>query len=74
MDEMIRTIRDSLKAAGSEQIYLTGEIEWQRRTLALKESTVLPEQVVSTLSDLAIERFRFPAFIRRAANRLTAML
>src|SRR6266542_5733320 len=37
MDQIIREIRDSEKAAGAERIYLPGEKEWERREKALVE-------------------------------------
>ena len=53
MDQTIREIRASEKAAGAERIYLPGEMEWERREKALVEGIDLPEDVVASLRGLA---------------------
>ena len=53
MDQTIREIRASEKAAGAERIYLPGEMEWERREKALLEGIDLPPDVVASLRDLA---------------------
>ena len=53
MDQTIREIRASEKAAGAERIYLPGEMEWERREKALQEGIDLPPDVVTSLRDLA---------------------
>jgi ureidoglycolate dehydrogenase (NAD+) len=55
MDTMIRGIRESPKAKGSNRIYLPGEMEWERREQALKNGIQLPEDVVANLQKLAEE-------------------
>lgn len=55
MDEMIRSIRDSPKAKGSERIWLPGEMEWQRREAALRDGIALPEIVLNSLEKLSRE-------------------
>lgn len=54
-DELCREIRDAPRAAGSDRIYLPGEIEWERRRTALAEGIVLPEDVLLSLAVLAKE-------------------
>jgi LDH2 family malate/lactate/ureidoglycolate dehydrogenase len=53
MDQTIREIRASEKAAGADRIYLPGEMEWERRDQALAEGMDLPEDVVASLRGLA---------------------
>jgi LDH2 family malate/lactate/ureidoglycolate dehydrogenase len=55
MDAMIRNIKGSPKAKGSERIWLPGEMEWERRAVALKEGILLPEIVLNSLAKLAKE-------------------
>ena len=55
MDEMIRDIHASPKAKGSERIWLPGEMEWERRAVALKEGILLPPIVLNSLAKLAKE-------------------
>lgn len=55
MDVMIRRIRESPKAKGSDRIYLPGEMEWERREKALKHGICLPEDVVANLRRLGEE-------------------
>jgi len=63
MDRMIRQIRTLPRAAGSERIYLPGEIEWERRAGALERGIPLPDDVIDSLlgasDDLGIAK---PAF------------
>ena len=53
VDAMIRDIRQTPKARGSERIYLPGEMEWQRRREALARGIPLPEDVLRSLRGLA---------------------
>jgi LDH2 family malate/lactate/ureidoglycolate dehydrogenase len=53
IDWMIREIKASPKAKGSERIYLPGEMEWERRDKALREGMQLPEDVIASLAGLA---------------------
>jgi len=53
MDHLIREIHSTPKAAGSERIYLPGEIEFDRREKALAEGIDFPEDVVANLRGLA---------------------
>ena len=55
VDGVCREIRAAPKAAGSDRIYLPGEIEWDRRRRALAEGIVLPDDVMQYLSALAGE-------------------
>jgi len=53
MDHLIRFIKQTPKAKGSDRIYLPGEMEWDRRDKALEEGMVLPEDAVQSLEGLA---------------------
>ncbi len=53
VDQVIREIRDSPKAKGSERVYAPGEIEWEKRKDALENGIPLPEQVLSDLQRVA---------------------
>jgi ureidoglycolate dehydrogenase (NAD+) len=53
MDRMIREIKQAPKAKGSDRIYLPGEIEWEKRDLALTEGMQLPGDVATSLAGLA---------------------
>jgi len=53
MDGLIREIKALPKAAGSERIYLPGEMEWERREQALAGGIFLPGDVRSSLRQLA---------------------
>lgn len=53
MDQMIREIKNAPKAKGSERIYLPGEMEWEKRDLALKEGMKLPGDVILNLLELS---------------------
>jgi LDH2 family malate/lactate/ureidoglycolate dehydrogenase len=55
MDEMIRNIKNSPKAKGSERIWLPGEMEWERREAALRDGIALPEIVLNSLAKLSRE-------------------
>jgi LDH2 family malate/lactate/ureidoglycolate dehydrogenase len=55
MDTMIRNIHETPKAKGSERIWLPGEMEWERREVALKEGMLMPEIVLNSLAKLAKE-------------------
>jgi ureidoglycolate dehydrogenase (NAD+) len=53
MDHLIREIRGAPKAKGADRIYLPGEMEWERRALALERGIPLPEHVTMNLAGLA---------------------
>lgn len=53
IDRMIREIKESPKAKGSDRIYLPGEIEWDNRERVLAEGMQLPEHVVDRLVGLS---------------------
>ncbi len=55
MDKMIRSIKQSPKAKGSERIYLPGEMEWERRENALSRGISLPADVVANLKKMGEE-------------------
>jgi len=52
-DQMIREIRESRKGAGTERIYLPGEIEWRRRQERLTEGIPLPAGTISDIERAA---------------------
>jgi ureidoglycolate dehydrogenase (NAD+) len=49
MDSMIREIKGAPRIAGVERIYLPGEMEWERRDLALRDGMQLPDYVLTNL-------------------------
>ena len=53
MDQTIREMRASDKAAGADRIYLPGEMEWERREKALVDGIELPDDVVASLRGMA---------------------
>ena len=53
VDELVRKVRNSPKAKGSDRIYVPGEMEWEHRERALAEGMELPEDVVDRLMGLA---------------------
>jgi ureidoglycolate dehydrogenase (NAD+) len=53
MDAMIQEIKNSPKAVGVDRIYLPGEMEWERRDVALKQGLQLPDYVLINLLGLA---------------------
>jgi ureidoglycolate dehydrogenase (NAD+) len=55
MQGLLQQIRSAPKAAGSERIYVPGEMEWERRERALVEGLDLPEDVAAPLRLLAAE-------------------
>lgn len=55
MDGMIRHIKASPKAKGAERIWLPGEMEWERRKVALREGVLLPDIVLDSLAMLSRE-------------------
>ena len=55
VDAMIRDIRQTPKAKGTERIFLPGEMEWQKRRAALAHGIALPEDVRASLHELAKE-------------------
>lgn len=55
MDRMIREIKSAPKAKNSDRIYLPGEMEWERREIALKQGMQLPDHVIGSLTEIAQE-------------------
>ncbi len=55
MDKMIHDLHETPKAAGSERIYVPGEMEWERRERALKEGILLPPDVALNLTALSAD-------------------
>jgi LDH2 family malate/lactate/ureidoglycolate dehydrogenase len=55
VDRIIREIRLSPKAKGSDRIYVPGEIEWAKRDDALTNGIPLPEQVLASLHRLGTQ-------------------
>ncbi len=53
MEWLADYLHDSPKAKGSDRIYLPGEVEWEKRELALKDGMILPPDVVDNLKGLA---------------------
>jgi ureidoglycolate dehydrogenase (NAD+) len=53
MDHMIQEIKSAPKAKGSDRIYLPGEMEWERREIALEKGMELPDHVVLSLTETA---------------------
>ena len=53
MDGMIREIKAAPLAKGAERIYLPGEIELEKRDVAVVEGIVLPPDIVASLRGLA---------------------
>jgi len=53
MDGMIREIKAAPLAKGSERVYLPGEIELEKRDVALVQGIALPPDVVASLQGLA---------------------
>ena len=49
IDSVVRQIRESPRAKGSERIYVPGEIEWEKREDALRNGIPLPESIFATL-------------------------
>jgi LDH2 family malate/lactate/ureidoglycolate dehydrogenase len=55
MDRLIREIRSAPKAKGATRIYLPGEMEWERRAVALAEGIAPPPDVLANLRGVAEE-------------------
>lgn len=53
VDDMIVRIRGSALAAGSDRVYLPGEIEWEKQDEATATGIPLPPDVVASLRGLA---------------------
>jgi LDH2 family malate/lactate/ureidoglycolate dehydrogenase len=53
VDWLAREIKCAPKAKGETRIYLPGEMEWERRDLALEKGMVLPKDVIESLTGLA---------------------
>lgn len=49
VDAVIRKLRNSPKAKGSERVYVPGEMEWERRRDALEHGIPLPALTVASL-------------------------
>jgi ureidoglycolate dehydrogenase (NAD+) len=52
VDQIIRELRQSPKAKGSDRVYVPGEIEWGKREDALKNGIALPEPILTSLNRL----------------------
>jgi ureidoglycolate dehydrogenase (NAD+) len=63
MDQMIREIKGAPRAAGVERIYLPGEMEWERRDLAVRRGMELPEYVLTSLLGLAEDARMVPELL-----------
>jgi LDH2 family malate/lactate/ureidoglycolate dehydrogenase len=61
MDGLIREIREAPKAKGADRIYLPGEMEWERREVALTQGMTLPPYVLESLRGLAKDMELDPA-------------
>jgi len=61
MDSMIREIKAAPLAKGAERVYLPGEIELEKRDVALEEGIALPPDVVASLRGLAEDAGLDPA-------------
>ena len=55
VDGLVREIHAAPKAAGSERIYLPGEMEWEKRAAALEQGIDLPDDVRASLHKMAGE-------------------
>lgn len=53
VDGIIRHIRNAPRAAGTDRIYLPGEMEWERRDIAMRDGILLPEDVLQRHEGLA---------------------
>ena len=61
MQHMCQELKSAPTAAGTDRIYLPGEMEWDRRDKALVEGMVLPEDVLISLRGLAEDSELDPA-------------
>ena len=61
MQHMSEELKAAPTAAGTDRIYLPGEMEWERRDKALVEGMVLPEDVLISLRGLAADSELDPA-------------
>jgi ureidoglycolate dehydrogenase (NAD+) len=52
VDQIIRELRQSPKAKGSDRVYVPGEVEWGKREDALKNGIALPEPILTSLNRL----------------------
>lgn len=59
MERMVREIRESPRAPGSERIYLPGEIEWEFQERRRREGIPAPPEVLGELRQLG-ERYNIP--------------
>jgi LDH2 family malate/lactate/ureidoglycolate dehydrogenase len=59
MERMVREIRESPRASGSERIYLPGEIEWEFEERRRQEGIPVPPEVLEELRQLG-ERYSLP--------------
>jgi ureidoglycolate dehydrogenase (NAD+) len=55
VDQIVRELRQSSKAKGSDRVYVPGEIEWEKREDALRHGIALPEPILTSLSRLGKE-------------------
>jgi ureidoglycolate dehydrogenase (NAD+) len=53
MDGLIQEVHEAPKARGSDRIYLPGEMEWERREVALTHGMLMPSYVLENLRGLA---------------------
>ena len=53
--QMVAELRASKRAAGTERIYLPGEIEWERKQQRLVEGIPLPAETIQKI-EVAAER------------------
>lgn len=53
MDSLIEYFHNAPKAKGEDRVYLPGEMEWERRRIALAEGINLPSDVTDSLRILA---------------------
>ncbi len=53
MDRIDSRNQISTQSEGSARIYLPGEMEWERREIALEQGMTLPEHVIGSLAGVA---------------------
>jgi ureidoglycolate dehydrogenase (NAD+) len=69
MDHLIRGIKESRKAKGSQRIYLPGEMEWEKRERALEHGMALPDDVMASLEGLAADTGADLSVMRRGTKQ-----
>jgi ureidoglycolate dehydrogenase (NAD+) len=55
IDWLVREIHSAPRAKGASRIYLPGEMEWEKRTVALEQGIDLPDDVRASLIKMAHE-------------------